>query len=46
MGIEIPEDLNGSGMPFTSAIIVIEELAKVDPAIRFRTLDLSLLTSS
>jgi len=33
MGIEIPEELGGGGMSFTAACIVIEELAKVDPAI-------------
>jgi len=33
MGIETPVELNGAGMSFTSACIVIEELAKVDPAV-------------
>eukprot|EP01132_Coremiostelium_polycephalum_P002224 gene2224-2741_t len=33
MGIEIPEKFNGSGLNFMSSIIVIEELAKIDPAI-------------
>eukprot|EP01112_Ceratiomyxa_fruticulosa_P010771 TRINITY_DN2864_c0_g1_i26.p1 TRINITY_DN2864_c0_g1~~TRINITY_DN2864_c0_g1_i26.p1 ORF type:complete len:415 (-),score=81.61 TRINITY_DN2864_c0_g1_i26:19-1263(-) len=33
MGIETPEELKGTGMSFTSSIIAIEELAKVDPAI-------------
>lgn len=33
MGIEIPEEYGGSGMNFTSSCLVIEELAKVDPAI-------------
>src|SRR3989338_2028586 len=33
MGIEIPEEYGGSGASFTSSIIAIEELAKVDPAI-------------
>ena len=33
MGIEIPEDYGGSGMNFTSAIIAIEELARVDPSV-------------
>ncbi|KAF2277866.1 acyl-CoA dehydrogenase NM domain-like protein [Westerdykella ornata] len=33
MGIEIPEDFGGSGMNFTSAIIAIEELARVDPSV-------------
>jgi len=33
MGIEIPEKYNGLGLNFMSSVIVIEELAKVDPAI-------------
>jgi short/branched chain acyl-CoA dehydrogenase len=33
MGIEIPEEFGGAGMNFTSAIVVIEELAKVDPSV-------------
>jgi short/branched chain acyl-CoA dehydrogenase len=33
MGVEIPEEYGGSGMPFTSAIVAIEELAKVDPSV-------------
>lgn len=33
MGIEVEEEYGGSGLGFTSAIIVIEELAKVDPAV-------------
>jgi len=33
MGIEIPTDLEGSGMSFVSSCIVIEELAKVDASI-------------
>lgn len=33
MGIETPEEMGGGGMSFTEACIVIEELAKVDPAI-------------
>lgn len=33
MGIEIPEEYGGSGMNFTSAIIAIEELARVDPSV-------------
>lgn len=33
MGIEIPEEFGGSGMSFFEAIIAVEELAKVDPAI-------------
>jgi alkylation response protein AidB-like acyl-CoA dehydrogenase len=33
MGIEIPEQYGGTGASFTSSIIVIEELAKVDPSV-------------
>lgn len=33
MAIEIPEEYGGSGMNFTSAIIAIEELARVDPSV-------------
>jgi alkylation response protein AidB-like acyl-CoA dehydrogenase len=33
MGIEVPEEYSGSGMSFTSAIIAIEEIAKVDPSV-------------
>jgi len=33
MGIEVPQHLGGGGMTFTSAIIAIEELAKVDPSV-------------
>ena len=33
MGIEIPEKYGGSGLNFMSSILVIEELAKVDPSI-------------
>ncbi|KAF9480806.1 acyl-CoA oxidase [Pholiota conissans] len=33
MGIETSPDQGGSGMSFTSAIIAIEELAKVDPSV-------------
>ena len=33
MGIETPADLGGSEASFTSAIIAIEELAKVDPSV-------------
>lgn len=33
MGIETPEEHGGGGMTFTQACIVIEELAKVDPAV-------------
>lgn len=33
MSIEIPEEYGGAGMNFTSAIVAIEELAKVDPSV-------------
>src|SRR3984885_12454350 len=33
MGVEIPEEYGGSGMNFTSAIVGIEELARVDPSV-------------
>jgi len=33
MGIEVPEDLGGAGASFATAIIAIEELAAVDPAV-------------
>lgn len=33
MGIEIPHEYGGSEASFTTAIIAIEELAKVDPSI-------------
>lgn len=33
MGIETPEEYGGAGASFTSAIIVVEELAKVDPSV-------------
>lgn len=33
MGIETSEEHNGAGCSFTAAIIVIEELAKVDPSV-------------
>lgn len=33
MGVEIPEEFGGSGMNFTSAIVGIEELARVDPSV-------------
>lgn len=33
MGIEIPEAYGGAGMNFTSAIVGIEELARVDPSV-------------
>jgi len=33
MGIETPSELGGAGLKFNSSIIVIEELAKVDPGL-------------
>lgn len=33
MGIEIDPEYNGTGSTFFSSILVIEELAKVDPAV-------------
>lgn len=33
MGIEIPEQYGGPGMNFLSAVVVIEELAKIDPGV-------------
>ena len=33
MGIETPSELGGAGASFTSAIVVIEELAKIDPSV-------------
>lgn len=33
MGIETPADLSGSECSFTSAIIAVEELAKVDASV-------------
>lgn len=33
MGVEIPEEFDGAGMNFTSAIVGIEELARVDPSV-------------
>jgi short/branched chain acyl-CoA dehydrogenase len=33
MGIEIEEEYGGSGMSFGSAVVAIEELARVDPSV-------------
>ena len=33
MGVETSDELGGAGASFTSAILVIEELAKVDPSV-------------
>ena len=33
MGVEIAEEHGGAGMSFMSAILMIEELAKIDPAV-------------
>lgn len=37
MGVEIPTELGGAGMSFTSSVIAIEELAKIDPAVSVST---------
>jgi alkylation response protein AidB-like acyl-CoA dehydrogenase len=37
MGIEVPAEYGGSEASFTTAIIAIEELAKVDPSISVMT---------
>ena len=37
MGVEIGEEFGGSGSSFTSALLVIEELAKADPAVSLGT---------
>jgi short-chain 2-methylacyl-CoA dehydrogenase len=37
MGIEVAAEYGGSEASFTTAIIAIEELAKVDPSIRVMT---------
>ena len=34
MGIEIPEEYGGAGGSFTTAVLAIEALAKVDPSVR------------
>lgn len=33
MGMEIPEEFDGSGLNFTSAVLVVEELSRVDPSV-------------
>lgn len=33
MGVETSEDLGGAGASFTSAVLVVEELARVDPSV-------------
>lgn len=33
MGIEIPEEYGGAGCSFTSAIIAVEEISRVDPSV-------------
>jgi len=33
MGIEIPEEYDGTGASFMSAILVVEELARIDPSV-------------
>ena len=34
MGVEVPEEYGGCGSSFTAALLVVEELAKVDPSPR------------
>ncbi|KAI9221491.1 acyl-CoA dehydrogenase/oxidase [Blastocladiella britannica] len=33
MGIEVPEQYGGAGSSFTSAMLVVEEIAKIDPSV-------------
>ena len=33
MGMEIPEEHGGSGLSFTSALLVVEEISRVDPSV-------------
>jgi alkylation response protein AidB-like acyl-CoA dehydrogenase len=33
MGLEIPADYGGSGASFTSVILAVEELSKIDPSV-------------
>ncbi|KAJ1960719.1 hypothetical protein GGI12_003649, partial [Dipsacomyces acuminosporus] len=33
MGVETPAELGGAGASFTSAVLTIEELAKIDPSV-------------
>lgn len=33
MGVEVEEEYGGSGMGFGSAIVAIEELARIDPSV-------------
>jgi len=33
MGMEVPEEYGGAGMNFTSACLVVEEIARVDPSV-------------
>jgi alkylation response protein AidB-like acyl-CoA dehydrogenase len=33
MAVEIPDEYGGAGMPFTNAILAVEELARVDPSV-------------
>mmetsp|Transcript_8266 Transcript_8266/g.11378 ORF Transcript_8266/g.11378 Transcript_8266/m.11378 type:complete len:415 (-) Transcript_8266:12-1256(-) len=33
MGMEIPEEFGGSGLNFTSACLVVEELSRIDPSV-------------
>ncbi|KGG52959.1 acyl-CoA dehydrogenase [Mitosporidium daphniae] len=33
MGVEIPSEYGGAGLSFTSALITVEELSKIDPSV-------------
>lgn len=33
MGLEVPEEMGGAGLSFTSAVLVVEELSRVDPSV-------------
>jgi alkylation response protein AidB-like acyl-CoA dehydrogenase len=33
MGIEVPEEMNGTGSSFFTAVLVVEELSRVDPSV-------------
>ena len=46
MGIEIAEEFGGSAMNFTSSIVAIEELAKIDPSVSLSLLGFNELECS
>lgn len=33
MGLEVPQEFGGAGCSFTTTVLVIEELARVDPSV-------------